>query len=524
MRHTAALRRPSAAMLAQVSSIPAPVGGWDTISPLAEMPPNRAVVIDNWICRPGYLEIRRGENVWTTGNGSATTPVESLMVYNGVSSTKMFSAAGSKIYDSSSSGAASSVVTGLTNARWQYTNFTDSASNHYIVCCNGADTPQKFDGTSWTNFAPTGFTTTSLVNIGSHKGRLWMIINGSTIAYYLGVGAISGAATAFDLGPYMTKGGFLMAFATWSVDTRQTVDDYAAFITSRGQVIVYQGTDPSSSTTWALVGVYNLGAPIGRRCFLKIAGDLLIITLDGVVPMSQMLSTDRAAANRVSLTSIIMNAMNLSTQSFSGNFGWQLIEYPTRTIAILNIPTTVNSVAQQYVMNTLTGAWSRWIGINANCWEIFNDLLYMGANNGTVYQADQDSADDTTPITATVQTAFNYFGTRGRLKRLTMVRPILTTDGVVTPGVGVNMDFGSGAPVSNPSSAGAAGALWDQALWDQAKWPQNSAVTANWFAIGGIGQCASLVTSVITNHTGSANGVTLQLNGWDVAMEMGGVI
>jgi hypothetical protein len=51
-------------------SIPASIKGWDQISSLANMEPDRAVQLDNWIPRPGYLEIRRGSRSWATGVGS----------------------------------------------------------------------------------------------------------------------------------------------------------------------------------------------------------------------------------------------------------------------------------------------------------------------------------------------------------------------------------------------------------------------------------------------------------------------
>jgi hypothetical protein len=55
-------------------------------------------------------------------------------------------------------------------------------------------------------------------------------------------------------------------FAGSSGIFEEETDDYAAFITSEGQVAVYSGADPASSTTWSLVGVFDIGAPIGRRC------------------------------------------------------------------------------------------------------------------------------------------------------------------------------------------------------------------------------------------------------------------
>ena len=100
-----------------------------------------------------------------------------------------------------------------------------------------------------------------------------------------------------------------------------------------------------------------------------------------------------------------------------------------------------------------------------------------------------------------------------------MIRPIITTDGSVTPGVGLNIDFGTGAPVSVPSTVTSTGAMWDVALWDQATWPVNSSIVANWTSVEGIGQCASIITQLTTSDNGTANGVTLQLNSWDMLME-----
>jgi hypothetical protein len=319
-------------------------------------------------------------------------------------------------------------------------------------------------------------------------------------------------------------GGYVEAIGTWTQDSQQTVDEYLAFITSRGQVIVYQGTDPATATTFALVGLYQIGAPIGRRCFLRISGNLWVICKDGVLPMSEMLTLDRAASAKVAPTTMIQNAMMASARNYSGNFGWQFIAYARGQLAILNIPQVENNTSVQYVMNTLTGAWCQFTGLNVNCWEVLNDVPYFGANDGNVYQWDTGAGDYVdasaeTTITATVQTAFNYFETRGRLKRWTMTRPILTTDGSVTPGIGLNVDFGSGAPVSIPSTATTGSAQWDNAIWDQAVWPLNTATVANWTTIEGIGQCASIITTVATADNGNANGVTLQLNGWDILME-----
>lgn len=505
-------------------SIPASVGGWDEISSLANMPPDHAVQLDNWIPRPGYLEIRRGHRAWATGIGTASTPVETIMAYNApdTSNAKLFAIGGGQIYDVTAGGVAvATTITGLSSNRWQYCNFTNAAVNAWLVAANGIDLPVIFDGTSWATMTLTGVVASDVASWTSWKGRLWCTLINSTAVGYLGNSAISGAVTKFDLGQQLTRGGYIIAISTWTQDSKQTVDEYIAFISSRGQVIVYQGTDPATANTFALVGVYDLGAPIGRRCFLRISGNLWIICVDGILPMSEMLTQDRAAAAKVAPTTNIQNAMMMSARLYGNNFGWQFIEYAKGQLAILNIPQLENSTSVQYVMNTLTGAWCQFTGLNANCWEIMNDIPYFGGNDGTVHQWDYGSGDGLNAITATVQTAFNYFDSRGHLKRWTMIRPIITTDGSVTPGVGLNIDFGTGAPISIPSTSTTISALWDVALWDQAIWPLNSSIVANWTTIEGIGQCCSIITKVSTVANGTSNGVTLQLNSWDLIAEPG---
>ena len=509
------------------ASVPASIKGWDAILSLADMPPDHAVAMNNFIPRPGYLEVRRGSSLFASGIGTATTPVNTIMEYNSsdTSNSKLFAVGGTAIYDITAGGVASSVVTGLSNSEWQYTNYSNAGGN-WLWTANGVDTPRIYGtGSGWNTVSVTGITPSNIIQPYAWKGWLWFVQMNSLKAAYLPNGDIAGAAVEFDLGPFMTKGGYLNAIASWTIDTNQTVDEYLAFISSRGQVLIYQGTDPTTANTFALVGRYDLGAPIGRRCFLRVAGNLWIICVDGVYPMTEMLvqAMDRQAIAKVAPTTMIMNAMLQSAQLYSQNFGWQFISYPKGQLVILNIPQVEASVSAQYVMNTLTGAWTQFLGLNANCWGTLNDKIYFGSNDGSVYLWDEGSGDyvgsTNLPITATVQTAFNYFNTRGHLKRFTMIRPVITTDGSVAPGVGLNIDYGTGAPISVPVALQTVAALWDQAIWDQAIWPVNTSTIANWTTVEGIGQCCSIITQLVTADNGTANGVTLQLNSWDLLME-----
>lgn len=544
-------------------SVPAPIGGLDTLSPLAQMDPTHAIQLNNWIPRPGYIEVRKGSQPSSTATTGDFNPadfnssdyfesksvsgdfsindfnpadfnvgflaINTLMAYNAPNPTnaKLFAVAGNTIYDATTSKLVSTTVTTLTSSQCQYTNIYNTFGNAFLIVCNGVDTERIYNGTAWTNLAVTGPTPGTIVNVVTSKGRLWMATVNSSLVWYLPVGAISGPATQFDLSPFFSLGGFVMAMAAWTVDTRQFVDEYLAFISSRGEVAVYQGTDPSSAGTWQLVGVYRIGSPINRKCFLKIAGDLFIITVDGITPMTEMLSTDRGAANRVSPFVQIMDTIRLAIKNYQLNYGWQFIEYYRGQLAILNVPVITNSTAIQYGINTLTGAPFSWSGMNANCWELFNDALYFGGNDGNVYLFDTDSADNTHPIVATMQTAWNYFNKRGMRKKFNSVRPLITTNFAVTPALGLNVDFGTGGNVALPSfspSGGGAGALWDSAVWDSAIWPVEAVNSIQWNSVAGEGFAASLMMQVTTTKQGSSQGITLQLNAFDINMEPGGML
>ncbi len=527
MRLTAVMQRNKrtggGGVVARGASVPAPVGGWDAISPLAAMPPERAIVLDNWFCQPGYVELRKGfVEHCDTGE---TAAVESLMAYHGQSLTDdaLFAASNDTIYDVTTD-TPSADVTGLSNARWQHVNFT-TTGGHFLWCCNGTDTPRYFDGSAWSSVVITGIAEEDIINVNVHKNRLWFVLRDSTKAAYLAAGAIQGSATEFELGGVFNLGGHLVAMGTWSVDGGDGPDDYAAFVSSKGQVAIYTGIDPDSAASWTLKGVFQIGPPIGFRCFTRVGADLAIISIDGVLPISQSLVIERGAAIRVALTANIQPVMNQAARDWADNFGWQLISYPRGTMAILNVPALEGSSQQQYVMNTVTGAWCRFLGMGANCWETFQDRLFFGGNAGVVYEADRGGSDNGASIAVDMKTAFNYFGLRGNQKRWTMLRPIISTDGQLTPGIALNVDFRDDAAPSTTNSSLDPAALWDVAVWDVDVWPATQRTLAEWVTVSGIGYCASIRMTASVLSTGGADlAPTLRINGFDTTFETGGYV
>jgi len=493
--------------------LPAPVGGWNARDGLPDMPEDDAVILTNLFPSTSEVILRKGYTEHLTG---LAAPIETLMTYAGSTSQKMFAISGSAVYDATTPGAVgAAVLSGLTNARWQYLNITTPGGS-YLMMVNGADAPVSYDGTTWANPAITGVTTTTLSNINLHQNRLWFTQNATLKAWYLPTGSIAGAATAFDLSSIAQMGGYLVAMATWTIDAGFGVDDLAVFITSEGEVIIYKGTDPASITTWALVGVFRIGSPIGQRCWVKYAGDLLVITFDGVVPMSGALQSSRTNP-RVLVTDKIQTAMSDAVAAYNGNFGWEMILFPSGNQLYLNVPIETGDLQQQFVMNTISKSWCYYTGWNANCWTLFNDEPYFG---GPTYvgHAWNTLSDNGNNINGDALQAFNYFGARGQLKRWTMARPIFRSNG--TPALQINMDidFDTSDTTAPLNFSPVNYAAWDIATWDNGIWGGGLNVLKNWQGVNGLGYCAG--ASLIT----ASNGIEVTWVSTDFVMEQGQVL
>lgn len=497
--------------------IPAPVGGWNAIDPLANMDPKYAPILINWVPRTSWVELRAGYNMWCQGLG-ANGPIETLMTYRPVSGTQfLFAAAGGNFYNVSTQAAPAQVRSGFGNNRWQYINFDVPGGSDYLYAVNGADNPQLWDGTNWTTPTITGGPAqTTFFNIHSHQQRLWFIPNNSTKIYYLAPNAITGAVAGnLDLGPFMTEGGYVIAMGTWTYNGGTGPQNLAVFITTRGQVIIYSGTDPTLSTAWTLVGVFNLPPPIGVRCLTQIGADLGIITLQGVLPLSQTIQLDTGAVRQAAITGRIQNAMLQSAKSFSGNFGWQLISYPAEGLLFLNIPQQTNTLQVQYVQNFLNGAWTQFQGWNGNCFEIFNDQLFFGGNTGFVANAYQGPADLVSPIVADMQCAFNYFGAPGRIKRMSMIQPMLVTGGTIAPTIGVDIDFGSVSPTASVTSLTASGGIYDTSVYDAAFYAQGPLPQSTWQSVQAEGHALAVRMKVNVLPSGIGAGSVFDTGTFD---------
>ncbi len=501
--------------VAQSVSVPAPVKGWNAKDSLADMETDWAVTLDNVFPNLTDVELRSGSASHSTGNGSGA--VETLVEYAGPSTTQLIACAGGSIYNASAAGGSSSIASGKSGNRWQTTMF-GTAGGNFLYMVNGVDAPVYWNGSTFTTPTLSGVTATNIVDVISHHRRLFFAFNDSLIIGYLPVNSLAGTVATFDLGGLCNKGGKIQALASWTRDGGSGPDDIFVAITSEGEVILYSGLDPSTAADWVLVGSsFSIGKPIGQRCVENVGSEVIVTTQDGAIPLSTMLPIDRVGAASKSLSDNIQNSFITSARSYGATFGWQSIHYPQGSYALFNVP--ISSVtSHQYVVNTQTGAWCRFIGQDAACWSLYNgDLYYGGTTGGVVYKADTGTSDSGANIEFTIKPAFNYFGKRGVNKLFSLCRPHFTSNGQMNVAIDMNIDFDNTAPTSIPSATVLDAALWDTSLWDQADWA-NDINTADWITVYGIGDCA---TPIIR---GAENSLTLKFSAYDVIYSVGNAL
>lgn len=504
--------------------LPAPVGGWNTRDSIAGLPPEYATVLDNWFPRVGECVQRGGSQSFAT---AMTGAIKSFAQYKPATGTnKLFGVTNAGLYDITAGGVIGGVSKALTNGYLSSVNITNSAGNSFLWVCNGTDTPTYWDGATWTNATITGIGTPANLTCAWLFGhRIFAIEKNSMNVWYLPLDSIQGAANKLPFGNLMRRGGYLVAGTAWTLDSGAGPDDLFTVISSEGEVVVFKGTDPTSASSWAIVGVYYVGKPLGQRCFTKLAGDVSLMTENGVFPLSRILQTGSvnfasAMTNKIQPTFTEATADTGITAT-----GWECCVYPQWDALIMNVPAgLLNTAIRQYVMNTTTGALCSFSGWNANCFEVYEGQLYFGAAGGVVYKAwdtaNALTSDSLADIVATAHCAWSDFGLANVLKVVTLFRLLLAYNATVEVRWNISPDYRN-VPLASriPRAASSSGSPWDTSPWDTSSWATDPQRYADWKGVNHFPGYALALWLQTAN-----NGGTLSWAGTDFIVERGGVM
>ena len=484
--------------------IPAPLKGWNSRDPLDAMDPMDAVYLDNLFPDTTELRLRSGFAEHTTG-GMSGDAVETLAEIVGADGTRrLVGCANDKFWDCTTAASDATEITGGSagsDDRWQYTVYKNIG-----IFVNGSDQPQQVPASGAKSDAT--YTTitddSTLVSVTAYRDRLYFAEKDSLSIWYGSVNALTGALTEFDMERIFTKGGYLQFIGTWSRESGSGQDDMFVACSNIGEVVIYNGANPGDAS-WSLAGKFYLPEPLGRRAGFNLGADFIILTEQGAIPLSSVIASGKVGSY-TGVTDKIQDKFREIAIQAGGNFGWEAVIFPRRNQLIINVPTAENTVAHQYVMNTLTGAWCRFKGQNAVTWCIHNKKLYFGGNDGKVYDGDSGTNDNGADIEYLMKQSFNYCGSRATEKQFLLGKPIILASQSMSFNYDVDVDqenlpFGS----TVLTTAEGTGSDWDTADWDDAAWDTRISFSQDWYGLAGIGKSAAIKIG------GAGNGVSFSV-------------
>ncbi len=472
------------------ATIPAPVLGWNTRDSLDEMDPRYALQLDNWLPQIGKLSARKGyadhvSDIATDIGGSwAADEVETLIGFVYGANEKLLACTDGGIADVSSSTASQVKVRGTyTVDRWQWTVFADSSAPNtpQVLAVNGTDAAWKYDGATHAAWAPTGPTAANLIWVNSWKNRVYAGEKNTRDFWYGALGAIPGTMTRFPLSGIRGAQGNILFMCAMTRDTGTGPDDYAIFVTTEGQAIVYAGSDPGNAVNWQLVGVYQIPRPLAsRRSYAQLFGDVVIATELDYVFLSQALQESGAL---IVQPSTLTGAVQAEATKYSANYGWELFTFEPLNVLLGNVPRETNAQYVQHVINLQTRAASRITGWPFRTFGQYAGDLYGGTNNA-VYKlfsgASDDSSSSETRIQLRAQTAWHDFGNPG-ITHIRAVRPLIRSAGDLTFAAELGTDFVD-PQILAVATTGPTGAEthWGDEAGFTTKWGDEAGQTTYW--------------------------------------------
>lgn len=510
-----------------VKSFNAPTRGMITNTTLAAG--QSALMLENFWPTPQGIEPRAGYVEVATVSGR----VVSLFEHR--ASATFFAATAGAIYPftavTSGGGALVADQSGLTNGNWSTYEVQNSGGN-FLLCVNGADNMRRFDGSVWLTItgtgtgAITGVATDALNFVWGHRNRVFFIQNNSTSAWYLATNAVGGTATELPLAGVFRKGGKLLMGGTWSSDSGAGMDDRCFFVTDAGEVAIYTGADPGDTNNWSLVGVYEVGIPLGRKSMIYVGGDVLFATKRGIIPLSAVVQKDPSELAASAVSAPIQPDWNEAALRIAGD--WRLGKWTTIGM-VFALPLGASSyVPNIFVANAESGSWSMITGWDATDMAQLGDWLYLGTASGQVCRAWTGGQDDGMPYICRCKLAFDHLSDAATTKSVSVIQAVWKTRAPLSYSLALTRDYGNSwgpAPeTATQPDDGSASSEWDVAVWDVSPWAAGAGsyfITSGWRGVTGVGFAFAPTIQLMCDSVARVN---CQLQRVDVGFLSGGVV
>jgi hypothetical protein len=420
---------------------------------VASMGPEYAISLYNWFPDGSILRLRNGEKLFATVPGP-NTGVRSLFEYTPAAGTSKFYAQGyqpgvaSTLYDITSGAPVSTGVTFNAGTILDTVNFGNGTSSWLIVAPN--DSAYKYyDGTTWSTYAGGGFLASGASFVNLFKQMLFFGKPNSLAVVYFAPNAVTGTVSAtntLDFSGLCVRGGSLIKMLTWTTDGGEggEMTDMAVFFTSKGEILMFNGSNPAYMDSWDFVGRYQIDAPpLNAKCIIRYGSDVLMLLENGLYSLRDVM---KPAIDQplVAVSRNVQPTLLASVRKYLGDPSWQVMHYPRGHMILVNNP----DFGSQFVMNTMNKAWTiyngNWIPF---AFALFGGVMYScgGDNNLKVIQHDTGCVQqDGFPIFGQMQQAYSTLGAAGYQKHVTLLKAQLASRGEVIPGLALSTDYSIG--------------------------------------------------------------------------------
>lgn len=505
-----------------------PVRGWIVNEALAAAKPGGARILENWFPTLTSARLRGGSLKYAT---ISSGPVLRMWSYKSGDAEQFFASDEENIFNITTVADADVIpaadVTGQTSGYYSTAQF-GTAGGDYLYAVNGTDDAQLYDGSTWTQInsgsspAITGVDTADLSFVWSFANRLFFVEGGTMNAWYLDVDSIGGTANSFSLAGLFQEGGALLFGGKWSLDSGDGLDDKCVFVSTKGEVAVFQGTNPGSASEWEKVGIYKITPPLGMNGTMSAGGDLLIATEDGIVPISEAVNKDVAALSLSAVTRNIEPEWKREVIARK-TLPWEIVKWPTNNMMMVSLPVPDEGIdPYMFVANLETGAWAKYTNWNTRCIAIYADNGYFGTNDGTIHQMEVGGSDDGAPYVCVYVGLPDHLRSPGVTKIIHFARSVFLSSVPFVAKVSASINYAISLPTPPSSVADFTTDEWDSGLWDVATWDSASAqtVSTKWVSVGKTGFSISPQIQVTCGVTPFPR---TELIAFDVLYERGGV-
>jgi len=205
---------------------------------------------------------------------------------------------------------------------------------------------------------------------------------------------------------------------------------------------------------------------------IVIGGDLFILTVDGVVPLSQAITKDSGQLEQAMVSRPVKRMWREEVVEKRA-YPWTVKKWDQYGGVFIATPGVKTPPMQHcLVLNNATGAWARFTW-NATCFIEMRDDLFFGTMGGVIMQADRSGYDDGQPYVATLVGGWELFSSGGAQVVWHQARAVFEI-GPREPFVvqlSATTDYDVLIPPPPPPGDDPGPAeVWDDGNWDEAHW------------------------------------------------------